>query len=155
MKNVIRLFIVFIWCILVSINHSSFAQSNNTNCENQKVIEAIQKSVTNFESKGYIKINGGSEAYVSTNENRHSVELKAGKTYLILLKTEPYVDQSSISVLNSYNVVVESTFRETGKDRNSVLLQYVPNFTGKYTIVLKMVDYSERTVCGTWVILEK
>jgi hypothetical protein len=155
MKNTIHLLLAFIWCILMCSTQKALAQQSSTNCENSKVKEEILKAITNFESKGYKQINGGSEEYVSTNENRHLVELKAGKTYLVILKTEPYVDQSSISVLNSYNVVVESTFRETGKDRNSVLLQYAPNFTGRYTIVLKMVDYSERTVCGSWVVLEK
>jgi hypothetical protein len=124
-------------------------------CFSQSVTNEINTTIANYERNGYKKIKTGSEEYQSTVENQHVVQLISGKSYLFFLKTEPYIDQSSIVIYNKYNVVVQSVFRETGNERNSVMVQYTANSSGLYSASFKMVDYSGRSVCGSWLIMEK
>jgi hypothetical protein len=154
MKSFFIAFVAFFGGLLININYLG-AQTNIGNCFSQSVTNEIKTTIANYERNGYALVKTGSEEYQSTVENKHVVQLVAGKSYLFFLKTEPYVDQSSIVLANNYGVVVQSVFRETGTERNSVMLQYSASSNGLYNASFKMVDYSGRSVCGSWLIMSR
>jgi hypothetical protein len=125
------------------------------NCDSSAPAKEIKKSIDFYAKYGYKPFLWGSNECISTFENRLNVKLTGNKSYLIVFKTEKYIDQSSICIFNNYNIVVQSAFKETGMDRHSVMLQYTPILSGTYGVVLKTVDFSGRTVCGSWMIFER
>lgn len=124
-------------------------------CDSSAPAKEIKNSIAFYGKYNYKPYLWGSTECISTFENRFNVKLIGGKNYLIVFRTEKYIDQSSICVLNNYNIVVQSAFKETGKDRHTVMLQYSPVLTGTYGMILKTVDFSGRTVCGSWMIFER
>ena len=130
-----------------------FAQ--NQPCENEKISREIEAAKTFYQAKNYTLKTTGTNNFFSANEYREFVELKANKSYVFVFKTEKLIDQTSLSLLNAYNIVVQSVFRETGQERSSIILEYTPYTSGTYAMVLKTVDYTGRSVCGSWVIFEK
>ncbi len=108
-----------------------------------------------FTAKGF-KIKKSKEtAFVSGTETNETINLTAGKEYVILLVTEKMIDQSGISILNRFGLIVVSNFKETGSDRHLVMVQYKPVASGDYTLALKTIDFLGRTVCGYWCVFER
>lgn len=124
-------------------------------CDSSAPAMEIKKSIEFYGKYNYKPYLWGSNECISTFENRFNVKFTGGKSYLIVFRTEKYIDQSSICILNNYNTVVQSAFKETGTDRHSVMLQYTPLLSGNYGMILKTVDFSGRTVCGAWMIYER
>jgi hypothetical protein len=127
----------------------------SVSCDSSAPALEIKKSIDFYSKYNYKPFLWGSTECISTFENRFNVKLIGGKSYLIIFRTEKYIDQSSICVLNNYNTVVQSAFKETGIERHSVMLQYNPIVSGTYGMILKTVDFSGRTVCGAWMIFER
>ena len=144
------------FCIgLLAILMANNAAAQNQPCQNDKIIMEINIARQYYKAKHYNEVITGTNSFFSANEYREFIDLKAGKSYIFIFKTEKLIDQTSLSLLNSYNIVVQSIFRETGQERSSIIMEYRPNFTGTYTMVLKTVDYTGRSVCGSWIVLEK
>ncbi len=144
---------LFLLNIFLFLSVHLFAQ--NQPCENEKIAREIDAAKTFYQGKNYTLLTSGSNNFFSANEYREFVELKTNKSYVFVFKTEKLIDQTSLSLLNAYNVVVQSVFKETGQERSSIILEYTPHNAGTYAMVLKTVDYTGRSVCGSWVIFEK
>jgi len=148
-------FSVFVYVFIASVfaHLSGFGQDSQ--CPTPKIQREIEIARKIYETNGYKQISSGAKNFFSANEDREFVTLQANKSYIFVFKTEKLIDQTSLSLLNSYNNVVQSVFAETGAERNSIVMDYKPNFSGEYTMVLKTVDYTGRSVCGSWLVLEK
>lgn len=149
MKHFLRIY------LLIFLFSNKVSAQVNQECDNNNINVAISAARVYYGGLQYVELSKGSNNFFSANEYREYIQLKANKDYVFVFKTEKLVDQSSLSLLNAYNVIVQSQFKETGQERNLVVMTYKPNYTGTYTLVLKTVDYSNKSVCGAWIIFEK
>jgi hypothetical protein len=108
-----------------------------------------------FKEKGFIVKTGKEMRFMSGNEVKEKLTLTGGKQYVLMMITEKMIDQSGISLLNSFGLIVASTFKETGSDRHLILIEYKPTTTADFTAAFKMIDFAGRTVCGFWTLFEK
>ncbi len=111
--------------------------------------------VSLFKEKGFIVKTGKEMRFISGNEVKEKLTLTGGKQYVLMLITEKMIDQSGISLLNSYGLIVSSSFKETGSDRHLILIEYKASTTADFTAAFKMIDFAGRTVCGYWTLFEK
>ena len=153
MKNIVNTTVLVFVMLIFSFQKNVMAQQ--IECPNANVQREIGIAKKVNELRKYAELSEGFQVFASNSEHREDVNLKVNKRYIFIFKTDKLIDQTGLSVLNSNSLVVASMFRETGAERNSIVMQYTPNFTGTYTMVLKTVDYTGRTVCGSWIIMEK
>ena len=111
--------------------------------------------VSLFKEKGFVVKTGKEMRFISGNEVKEKLTLTGGKNYVLMMVTEKMIDQSGISLLNSFGLIVSSTFKETGNDRHLILIEYKPTATADFTAAFKMIDFAGRTVCGFWTLFEK
>ncbi|MCX8478639.1 MAG: hypothetical protein ORN56_02485 [Chitinophagales bacterium] len=111
--------------------------------------------VSLFKEKGFVVKTGKEMRFISGNEVKEKLTLTGGKQYVLMMVTEKMIDQSGISLLNNFGLIVSSTFKETGNDRHLILIEYKPTTTADFTAAFKMIDFEGRTVCGFWTLFEK
>lgn len=111
--------------------------------------------VSLFTEKGFSVKTGKEMRFASGSEVKEKLVLTGGKQYVLMMITEKMIDQSGISLLNSYGLIVSSSFKETGSDRHLILIEYKPSTTADFTAAFKMIDFAGRTVCGYWTLFEK
>ncbi len=111
--------------------------------------------VSLFVEKGFVVKTGKEMRFISGNEVKEKLSLAGNKQYVLMMVTEKMIDQSGISLLNSYGLIVSSTFKETGNDRHLILIEYKPSSTADFIAAFKMIDFAGRTVCGYWTLFEK
>jgi len=120
-----------------------------------RVANEYQSFVEKIEAKGFKISNFKETVFSSGDEKKIISNLESNKEYVILLITEKRIDQSGISILNKFGLVVQSNFKETGSDRHFVIIQFNPISSGLYDIIFKTIDFSGRNVCGYYAIFEK
>ncbi len=111
--------------------------------------------VSLFKEKGFLVKTSKEMRFISGNEVKEKLSLTGGKQYVLMMVTEKMIDQSGISLLNSFGFIVSSTFKETGNDRHLILIEYKPTTSADFIAAFKMIDFAGRTVCGFWTLFEK
>lgn len=139
--------------LVIALTLLSFNYLQAQDCS--QVSQEQNTLVSLFKEKGFIVKTGKEMRFISGNEVKEKLTLTANKQYVLLMITEKMIDQSGISLLNAYGLIVNSTFKETGSDRHLVLIEYKPTTSGDFTAAFKMIDFAGRTVCGYWTLFEK